>query len=144
MNDEFDWEGGGLADWQGQTTASEFTFQKHEPEYVIQINGNDSKFMVGIKYDGTLVYGENYNPDEAAKIFWKALVHHMPGVEQAITKPNTTPWAVICREHGKQYLTSEQYDAQMMKPDSYWLCPICGGHSSWDDDNYDNYYNEEK
>lgn len=55
-----------------------------------------------------------------------------------------TPWAVICREHGKQYLTGEQYDDQMMKADSYWACPICGGHSSWDDDNYEAHiFNEE-
>ena len=55
-----------------------------------------------------------------------------------------TPWAVICPQHGKQYLTGEQYDDQMMKADSYWLCPVCGGHSEWDDDNFEtHYFNED-
>ena len=55
-----------------------------------------------------------------------------------------TPWAVICPQHGKQYLTGEQYDDQMMKADSYWFCPVCGGHSEWDDDNFEtHYFNED-
>lgn len=57
----------------------------------------------------------------------------------------TTPYAVICREHGQQFLTEEQYSAQLMRPDSYWECPICGSHSEWDDDNYEEhmYANED-
>lgn len=141
-------EGNDLNDiWTGNITYPtdhEFTLVRQEPEYVIQINGNNNKLMVGIKPDGTLVCGENYDPDEAAKIFWKALIHHMPGITQPTTEPKATPWAVICREHGKQFLTEEQYNNQMMNADSFWFCPVCGGHSEWDDDNYEEHYFKEE
>lgn len=29
--------------------------------------------LVTIKPDGTIVYGPNYTPDEAARVFWEAL-----------------------------------------------------------------------
>lgn len=54
-----------------------------------------------------------------------------------------TPYAVICREHGKVYLTTAAYDAQMARPDSLWCCPRvdidgpCGAPSEWDDANYE-------
>jgi uncharacterized protein with PIN domain len=48
-----------------------------------------------------------------------------------------TPWAVICHRHGRVYLTQQQYDVQMNKPDSFWLCPVCGDVAGWDDDNYE-------
>lgn len=117
---------------------------KCEPQYVIQINGLDNVLMVGIKYDGTIVYGENYQPDDAAKIFWNAITGNMPTLLQLEEDPaNRTPWAVICKKHGKQYLTCEQYDDQMMESDLYWYCPVCGGMSEWDDNNFEAYINED-
>ncbi len=47
-----------------------------------------------------------------------------------------TPYAVVCGEHGKQCLSQEQYNAQMRRPDAFWLCPICGEVSDWDDIHY--------
>ena len=51
--------------------------------------------------------------------------------------PTPTPYAVRCPTHGQAFLTKEEYDAQMMRPDARWSCPICGLESSWDDDNYE-------
>ena len=34
--------------------------------------------MVSIRTDGTIEYGPNYVPDEAAKIFWEAVSHNRP------------------------------------------------------------------
>jgi hypothetical protein len=48
-----------------------------------------------------------------------------------------TPYAVICREHGQQFLTSDEYNRQLCRPDSLWTCPKCGEASNWDDDNYE-------
>jgi hypothetical protein len=57
------------------------------------------------------------------------------------------PYAVICDgefcngAQGKRrvFLTKEQYDKQMMRPDSTWRCPHCGEEAIWDDDNYEKY-----
>jgi len=50
-----------------------------------------------------------------------------------------TPFAIICRDHGRQYLTRDGYDRQMSDPDARWACPVddCGRISSWDDDVYE-------
>lgn len=50
---------------------------------------------------------------------------------------NKTPWAVICRMHGRVYLTNMQYNNQLDRPDSLWMCPICGESASFDDANYE-------
>lgn len=56
-----------------------------------------------------------------------------------------TPWAVICPSHGKQFLTKENYDAQISRPDSRWQCPFpkCIAICEWDDDNYERYLDDE-
>ncbi len=54
-----------------------------------------------------------------------------------------TPYAVLCDDHGQQFLTEEQYDHQMSKPDSLWRCPRCGEDAYWDDDEYDAALDEE-
>jgi NAD-dependent SIR2 family protein deacetylase len=50
-----------------------------------------------------------------------------------------TPWAVRCIgvECGKQYLTEEEYNSQMRRPDDKWKCPNCGQTAWFDDDNYE-------
>jgi hypothetical protein len=47
--------------------------------------------------------------------------------------------AVICQNCGNVALTDEQYDYEMSRPDSLWICPICNSTAIWDDDNYDLY-----
>lgn len=48
-----------------------------------------------------------------------------------------TGFAVICPEHGRVFLSEEEYDRQLSRPDSTWKCPRCGKASEWDEDNYD-------
>ena len=48
-----------------------------------------------------------------------------------------TPYAVLCDDHGQQFLTPKQYDHQMSRPDSLWMCPRCGESAHWDDDEYE-------
>lgn len=45
-----------------------------------------------------------------------------------------TPWAVICPEHGRMYLTGAQHLAQLNEPDEPWHCPTCNAPAEWDDD----------
>lgn len=34
-------------------------------------------------------------------------------------------------------ITSDQYDAQMAKPDHGWVCPRCGGSAQFDDERFE-------
>jgi len=52
-----------------------------------------------------------------------------------------TPWAVICRIHGRVYLTHHEYTHQMRKPYRLWTCPRGGTFwtppcppAEWDDE----------
>lgn len=46
-----------------------------------------------------------------------------------------TPYAVICNHGcGLQFLNHSDYNRQMDRPDSFWLCPICSLSAEWDDD----------
>jgi len=46
-----------------------------------------------------------------------------------------SPYAVYCHgDCGLVFLTDEQYDYQMNRPDSFWFCPHCGDSADWDDD----------
>lgn len=54
-----------------------------------------------------------------------------------------TPYAVLCDDHGQQFLTAEEYDYQMSRPDSLWRCPRCGESAHWDDDEYEASLEEE-
>lgn len=53
-----------------------------------------------------------------------------------------TPYAVLCDNHGQQFLTLKQYDHQMSRPNSLWMCPRCGESAHWDDDEYQAHLNE--
>ena len=44
---------------------------------------------------------------------------------------------VLCDECGSQGLTEEEYRRQMLKPDSFWQCPVCRDSAEWDDDSYE-------
>jgi len=58
-----------------------------------------------------------------------------------------TPWAVHCfgddgPGHGLVYLTTNEYDNQMIRVNSLWKCPLCGIRAEWDDDNYEEWYSQ--
>lgn len=44
--------------------------------------GTASKILVRIQPDGTIIYGPEYTPDEAAKTLWQALAAQMVEAEQ--------------------------------------------------------------
>lgn len=51
--------------------------------------------------------------------------------------PNS-PYGVVCADDcGPQGLTKQEYNRQMDKPSSLWVCPVCRGTASWDDDRYE-------
>lgn len=54
-----------------------------------------------------------------------------------------TPYAVLCDDHGQQFLTAKEYDRQTKRPDVRWHCPMCGESAYWDDDEYEAALNEE-
>jgi hypothetical protein len=45
--------------------------------FILMISVNDGP-MVSIRLDGTIEYGPNYVPDEAAKVFWTAVSYNRP------------------------------------------------------------------
>lgn len=55
----------------------------------------------------------------------------------ALVSSTPTPWAVICPDHGKQYLTKNYYVRQLGYADAMWVCPLCGRVAEWDDDHYE-------
>jgi hypothetical protein len=57
---------------------------------------------------------------------------HTSGLEVA-----SSPYAIICPDHGRVYLSSAEYERQMRLPDDRWICPRDGKVSEWDDDNYE-------
>lgn len=61
------------------------------------------------------------------------------GNKVVFTRPTLieTPWAVICPNHGKEFLTHEQYMDQLCLSDLMWKCPICSEYSEWCDENFD-------
>ena len=38
------------------------------------------------------------------------------------------------------YLTSEEYENQLMRPDDFWVCPRTALQASFDDEWYEEYY----
>ncbi len=52
-------------------------------KYILYIQ-HDGEMMIGILDNGTVEYGVNYNPDEAARIFWACIAGYAP-----VTLPST-------------------------------------------------------
>ena len=50
-----------------------------------------------------------------------------------------SPYAVICRIHGQQFLTPKEYIRQLERPDELWECPVCKGTAQFDDANFEHY-----
>jgi len=44
----------------------------------------NAKMTITLKSDGTVVYGENYTPDEAAKDFWRVVEQFHPYKDEVI------------------------------------------------------------
>lgn len=65
-----------------------------------------------------------------------------PESEIVYESPVKTPWAVQCRTCGLVHLSRHGYLAQMMRPDSRWICPSCGENASWNDDNHEAWLTE--
>lgn len=53
-----------------------------------------------------------------------------------------TPFAVLCDDHGQQFLTEEEYSRQLSRSDALWTCPRCGESAYWDVDEYDASFDE--
>lgn len=46
---------------------------------ILRIEGGDGVgLLVNIYADGHIVYGENYNPDQTAKLFWECMMQYSP------------------------------------------------------------------
>jgi len=65
------------------TEENEYTFNLdeglHDPKApLITIFNPEQEVLVIIKKDGSLEYGEKYEPDESARIFWNAIQVHAP------------------------------------------------------------------
>ncbi len=46
--------------------------------FLLDITGRDNEMLVMVSGDGTIEYAEGYNPDKAARLFWKALAACCP------------------------------------------------------------------
>lgn len=44
-----------------------------QPEFLVQLREDDGTLIVGIRPDGSITTGPNYQPDAAAREFWDAV-----------------------------------------------------------------------
>jgi hypothetical protein len=51
---------------------------------IMEVKNEDDKVMIHIDNDGKVTYGDNYKPDETAKVFWTTLAQSYPGVCEKI------------------------------------------------------------
>jgi len=65
-------------------------------------------------------------------------------VDAPVISNTPTPYRLLCStlvgEEGcgkATFITTETYDAAMRRPDSRWMCPVCGNVAWFDDDNYE-------
>jgi hypothetical protein len=47
------------------------------------------------------------------------------------------PYAVICRQDARVFLTEEEYRRQLSAPDFLWTCPKCGAVAEFDDETWE-------
>lgn len=45
---------------------------------VLQINGPDGDLLVRLDMDGSVEFGDGYQPQEAARLFWRVLAECLP------------------------------------------------------------------
>lgn len=64
---------------EGGTIAERVDMHIFEPSgALLVVNGKDGRPLVTIERDRSLAFGERYEPDEAARIFWEAMARHAP------------------------------------------------------------------
>ena len=74
----------------------------YEPPSMLQINGSHNEMLVAIKQDGTIEYGPNYTPDEAARVFWEAIAGYSPYKEKlAVTEDIRLLWEEVFKLRGE-------------------------------------------
>ncbi len=47
-------------------------------QFIMQVKDSNGKILVQLFSDGKIDYGEDYDPDITAKIFWEAISNHAP------------------------------------------------------------------
>ena len=57
-----------------------------DTENDLVIGTSAQRILVRIKADGTLIYGPDYTPDEAARVLWETLARRREAFEQAKTQ----------------------------------------------------------
>lgn len=60
----------GTHDWAGDG--------EQEMTSVLRVMDHNGDVMVDLKPNGDIEYGENYEPDEAARRFWEAVISQFP------------------------------------------------------------------
>lgn len=48
-----------------------------QPAFCFQI-AQHGEMLATVRFDGTLVYGPNYDPDQASRIFWEYIARYIP------------------------------------------------------------------
>jgi hypothetical protein len=64
-----------------------------------------------------------------------------PDQRPKLISASQTPWAVICTEHGRMFLTQRGYELSLWD-DVFWDCPVCGEHGEFDWGNFRAWYRE--
>jgi hypothetical protein len=91
--------------------------------------------VAGVHQDGEDVVSDDLKVlQDAARAYLEA---QRPAEGTPALSLERTPYAILCREHGQQFLTDDEYGRQLCRPDARWTCPKCGRVSDWDDDNYE-------
>lgn len=49
-------------------------------------------------------------------------------------RQDPTPYAVLCKDDGRVFLSKREHDDQLAAVDALWACPKCGGEADWDDE----------
>lgn len=106
-----------------------FTIKQPEPPTALTICPG-GKMMVTVHMDGRLEYGEDYNPDDAARIFWNAMRCHMPSGSNPALGSYTSEELINelaqrspdIREAGEEWFKK----AKLVLPLSLGWCSHCG------------------
>ena len=54
------------------------TIRPTTPPYILEIRNSGPEALVTLHNDGTMEFGPNYTPTEAARIFWEAVASMCP------------------------------------------------------------------
>jgi hypothetical protein len=71
------------------------TTSETEAPDILRICMPAGKMLARIKADGEVEYGEGYEPNEAARIFWAALAHYAPPTFTAEELTLVQNWANV-------------------------------------------------